>query len=550
MSKFKSGNNNWPGNVGAKDLGVRYLVVSHVENATTLYAYTQSEAKELAVRHAVVNDVMSSSLPVPAGTVELGKMYVAKIKFDREESESWIRGLADENLPHGRVRFKAVDSGRTTHPLPKELYVLPQALDPDNLKIVCKRYKLSGVKPKGREEGFSAADREAGAEWLRLVIGGRTVKARCHEIASYKGGIMFDGEVGGINLNVMSLRRGFARPAVGPMGDFAPPFPPFPPNYNHWDKEYFEYRIPGVNRGKGFDKPADANQIQKMKNTQMSLEAALSKRNKEIAALKKNAGSAQKTESFHLLSELVAKVQEERRKSPEAVKDQDPVATRILGICSSVDQAHGLILEIEGKEEGAERSHDTFTKCQEQSGSAIDMNGPKRAVLKYVGDYLKTILDLQAISATLQNIIENEPLIPRPVIQMGTKNKEERDNLIRSTVSECRSFATTKPQDSGSKSDSSLDLLCLGMTKMIEDLKTLKNGGAVEDMPAVDKILKAACKNYSDELKELKGLDSPSGQQQIMVSLAKSISLCLSEKDKIEKSKEKFVNVHILASSM
>lgn len=38
-------------------------------------------------------------------------------------------------------------------------------------------------------------DREKGAEWLRVLLQkfGPIIKAKCHQIVNYKGGIMFEG---------------------------------------------------------------------------------------------------------------------------------------------------------------------------------------------------------------------------------------------------------------------------------------------------------------------------------------------------------------------
>ena len=40
-------------------------------------------------------------------------------------------------------------------------------------------------------------DREKGAEWLRVLLQkfGPIIKAKCHQIVNYKGGIMFEGNI-------------------------------------------------------------------------------------------------------------------------------------------------------------------------------------------------------------------------------------------------------------------------------------------------------------------------------------------------------------------
>ena len=71
---------------------------------------------------------------------------------------------------------------------------------------------MADLKPKGRDEGFSAQDREKGAEWLRgmIIKFGPVIKANCYQIVNYKGGIMFEGEIGGKNINQLALMQGLA----------------------------------------------------------------------------------------------------------------------------------------------------------------------------------------------------------------------------------------------------------------------------------------------------------------------------------------------------
>ena len=114
------------------------------------------------------------------------------------------------------------------------------------LPVVCQRYKMADLKPKGRDEGkfskfyfwsilssifgnfsgFSAQDREKGAEWLRSMIQkfGPVIKANCHQIVNYKGGIMFEGEIGGKNINQLALLQGLAVPNPNLMPMQASPF--------------------------------------------------------------------------------------------------------------------------------------------------------------------------------------------------------------------------------------------------------------------------------------------------------------------------------------
>ena len=141
------------------------------------------------------------------------------------------------------------------------------------------RYKLADLKPKGRDEGFSAQDREKGAEWLRAIIkkSGPVIKANCYQIVNYKGGVMFEGEIGGKNINQLVLMQGLAVPNPNLMGKqptFMMPqgFGPRPPaqmrpmpHHTEWDADYLDYG------GAGRMGPAAAAQMAMMNNQRMPL---------------------------------------------------------------------------------------------------------------------------------------------------------------------------------------------------------------------------------------------------------------------------------------
>ena len=86
-----------------------------------------------------------------------------------------------------KVRARLVDIGRGDLFDASKVKKIPEDLK--DLTILCQRYKMADLKPKGRDEGFSAQDREKGAEWLRGMIAkfGPVVKANCHQIVNYKG---------------------------------------------------------------------------------------------------------------------------------------------------------------------------------------------------------------------------------------------------------------------------------------------------------------------------------------------------------------------------
>ena len=112
----------------------------------------------------------------------------AKVSLDGNKSgnKTWVRATVEiKNGP--RVKVQAIDLGSTHLVAPDQCRPLPTEVRREKLSVVCQKYKMSDLKPKGRDDGFSAADREAGAEWLRSVIAGKPVKAKCHAVVKYKG---------------------------------------------------------------------------------------------------------------------------------------------------------------------------------------------------------------------------------------------------------------------------------------------------------------------------------------------------------------------------
>ena len=85
---------------------------------------------------------------------------------------------------------------------------LPESLE--SKPILCEKYRMADLKPKGRAEGYSAEDRLRGGEWLKRIINNRVVISSCYRQVNYAGGIMADCMVGDINLNKAALKQGHA----------------------------------------------------------------------------------------------------------------------------------------------------------------------------------------------------------------------------------------------------------------------------------------------------------------------------------------------------
>jgi hypothetical protein len=145
-------------------------------------------------------------LPRLADKPELEQMVCAYLASDR----SWYRGRV-EQLRQGQsrdlVRVRAIDFGWNNLFKLTELVACPESLQEQ--KVLCEKYKMADLKPKGRADGYSAQDRQRGGDWLKKTVNDRVVICSCYKQVKYAGGIMADCMVGEINLNKAALKMGF-----------------------------------------------------------------------------------------------------------------------------------------------------------------------------------------------------------------------------------------------------------------------------------------------------------------------------------------------------
>ncbi len=192
---------------GKVDLGIRKLRVAYVENAVTIYAYMENEFGFLKE----YSDKLSAAYQTAEKATEVkeGSLYLTF--SERDKCHARARVEQPKAGPGGtKVRARLVDIGRSDLFATSSLCQLPDDCSETAMPIKMCRYKMADLKAKGKNEGFSAQDREYGADWLRGLINshGPVVKANCHQILAYKGGVMFEGEIGGKNINQMALMQG------------------------------------------------------------------------------------------------------------------------------------------------------------------------------------------------------------------------------------------------------------------------------------------------------------------------------------------------------
>ena len=194
---------------GKVDLGVRKLVISHVENACSFYAYIEHEATMMEDVKTVVArkcEVLDKLTIIP----KLGRMYGV------EKDGAWLRGRVEQvgqGPERDLVRIRMIDFGWICLVEQYSLVEIPSSLE--NLSVRCEKYKLANLKPRGRAEGFNVADRMRGKEWLEGIMMHQVVEAICHKMTNYHGDIMAECIVGNKNINKMVLSQGFAVPKPG-----------------------------------------------------------------------------------------------------------------------------------------------------------------------------------------------------------------------------------------------------------------------------------------------------------------------------------------------
>ena len=121
----------------------------------------------------------------------------------------WYRGKV-EQLDQGNqknlFRVRMLDFGwNKLHKL-EDMYEVTDSLR--DQKVLCEKYKMADLKPKGKAEGYSADDRQRGAEWLKRVVDDRVIISSCYKQVNYAGGIMADCMVADKNLNKAALQQG------------------------------------------------------------------------------------------------------------------------------------------------------------------------------------------------------------------------------------------------------------------------------------------------------------------------------------------------------
>eukprot|EP00088_Acartia_fossae_P060917 TRINITY_DN7304_c0_g1_i1.p1 TRINITY_DN7304_c0_g1~~TRINITY_DN7304_c0_g1_i1.p1 ORF type:complete len:513 (-),score=173.85 TRINITY_DN7304_c0_g1_i1:1433-2971(-) len=227
---------------GKIDLGIRKLVVAHVENAITFYGYLETEKDIMSDVKTLADNLCGNKdrLSEDPAVDQMVGVY-------NQSDKTWYRGRVEQlNMGKNKNQFRVrmIDFGWNGLYDLTDMVQIPKALEEKEVKL--EKYKFVDLRAKGRDHGYSADDRQRGGNWLKKTIGNRVVVASCYKQKNYEGGIMADCMVGDVNLTKAALNQGHAifTPSLiagyikshngGPMKPMRPPH--FPQGKKKQDK--------------------------------------------------------------------------------------------------------------------------------------------------------------------------------------------------------------------------------------------------------------------------------------------------------------------------
>jgi len=509
---------------GKIDLGTRRLVFSHVENAASFFAYIEADQEVMETIVAEANQECSN-LPRLAEAPSLDQvvgMYCSKDK-------NWYRGRI-EQLNQGerkdKFRVRAIDFGWNQVVGVGELCELPEVLQAK--KSCCEKYKMTDMKPKGKHEGYSASDRQRGADWLKRVVNNRVVIASCHKQVNYAGGIMADCMVGDLNLNKTALKQGHVILLPSIMGNFATKKKTTGQkniNQNMVANHYSSYVNGSAAQTVDLDYSAYQDnsfmRSQAGKKAQAkspgSKTAEVKKLEKKISEDKKTINELKKTTSLDTgvkeITKLMDKVKAARARGEEEECKGNFIVNCLAGV-AEVIEVSSLVTErylygIEAVEAAARRVSE-----EEKEGvkEGQDVKASKSDLHQCIHEYLKLYSEeevqdeVSRVSNQLSNMDRN---IPGSWKQMGFKVESvTREHLLQvaSNVKTWLDESVSREVAANENSKKEIENLCKNLTDLSNGLQQQLVGDPVVEIPkSIDSQLLSARRALQQELNCLTG---------------------------------------------
>jgi len=477
-------------------LGPRRLVVSHVENACTFYAYQETDK-------GAINDIKvvvaaeCSDLPRLSEFPKLETLYGVLYSGDKQ----WYRGKVeqiDQGTDKKQVRVRMVDFGWNDVVEVSTMCQLPQEIA--GIKIRCEKYKMADMKPKGRNEGYTAVDRQKGADWLEKTIGGRVVVAECHKLLTYVGGIQADCMVDTFNLNQAAIKQGHViKVKDNVQGGRAANNNLFNQrnNYNNMDRSQRIGRPgnPGIdysaNNGMGHVKfGRGGGQVMNGRGGEVmgnqGNPAKMIKQVEDEETKNKLEKTTSLDQAINVVASLLDKVSDGRKNAPKkSGASISKTLSSLVGVAATVEEAVGVIDSLKSGVEAVEAAAQLVTQGEREDKEA--RTNLSRCINKYMGEYSH---NEEAVSDTIQRVDSQlsgmTATIPASWKLLAVRaDKVTKENLLEvaGNVKNWLETAATSGTVLAVTSDKEVDNLTKSLTQLAEGIKERQEGNKKAEIP-------------------------------------------------------------------
>jgi len=500
---------------GKIDLGTRRLVVSHIENATSFFAYFDSH-KEFMEEIKQICKKMLENAPKLTDKPVLEQL----VGVYSSSEKSWFRGKI-EQLGQGRgknqFRVRIVDFGWNNLFNLDDLCELPETLK--SKELLCEKYRMADLKPKGRADGYSAEDRQRGGEWLKRTINNRVVICSCYKQVKYAGGIMADCMVADINLNKAALKQGHALLVPSIIGSFQNKkmnsqdrnvnknlqfnqnqmrnnFQNMGMGPGNIDLDYSSYNgsTPFMAEQRG--RTGHIGQPRPLIGQTNGKSVVVKKLERKINEDKKTINVLKKTTNLDVgikdISRLLGKVNQARGNNPDKEAKGNYILSSLVGVAEVIEESSEVSSKYLGGVEAVEAACRLVNDEDEAAGDASRIKAIKaktdlyKCVSQYLEEYTDEVLDdeLYKVNSQLTTITPNIPTGWKLLVVKA-------DAVTRANLLEVSENVKTWMEESVSReaaltanSKKEVESLCLCLDQLSAGLREKEGGSMDAEVPS------------------------------------------------------------------
>jgi len=455
---------------GKIDLGIRRLVVAHVENAITFYAYLESDKDLMSDMK-----VLAANLCGPKDKLKEAPAKEQMVGVYNDSDKTWYRGRV-EQLEMGKekdkFRVRMIDFGWNGIYSLTDLVEIPKQLEDKDVKL--EKYKFVDLRAKGRDHGYTAEDRQRGGDWLKKKIGDDVVVASCYKQKNYEGGIMADCMVGDTNLTKAALNQGHAvfapsliagyknkgplrRPNTAPNGRFqgANGFGRLSNGMNV-DSDYSNYvdgRFNGHMNGRGFGKKKDKRDNNKKTNLDKELKD---------------------------LGRVMDRINQARGQNPEKEFKGNTIVNCLVGVSQTIEEVSEVtekyMAGIEAVDAAKRRADDTADSAKIELKKCID---------QYLDLYSEQVVEDET-SRVANQLTTMQPSIPSGWKQINIKVETiTRANMteVAESVKAWLESNVSKEAELTANSDKEMETFCRSLDQLSKGLLARSGGDITAEIP-------------------------------------------------------------------